>query len=157
MSCIAESGAKVTIVDHGAWDKHYVISVTDGPHAGCRGAVLNLNVKHSPPSWRASRHRTTPAVPRLPKGKMLAAMCLALGLVGCRAPVADRSAAVEQSGTGKTLAIVGARIYISPTEAPITDGAGGHDRRHHQRRRVVGATRSRCPRKPPCSTGEGSR
>ena len=53
---------------------------------------------------------------------MLAAMCLALGLVGCRAPVADRSAAVEQSGTGKTLAIVGARTYISPTEAPITDG-----------------------------------
>jgi hypothetical protein len=45
VSCIAESGAKVTIVDHGAWDKHYVISVTDGPHAGCRGAVLNLNVK----------------------------------------------------------------------------------------------------------------
>ena len=53
---------------------------------------------------------------------MLAMVCLALGLVGCRAPVADRSAAVEQSGTGKTLAIVGARTYISPTEAPITDG-----------------------------------
>lgn len=45
VSCIAEPGAKVVIVDHGAWDKHYVISVTDGPHAGCRGAVLNLNVK----------------------------------------------------------------------------------------------------------------
>jgi hypothetical protein len=45
VSCIAESGAKVTIVDHGEWDKHYVISVTDGPHVGCRGAVLNLNVK----------------------------------------------------------------------------------------------------------------
>ena len=45
VSCIAEPGAKVVIVDHGAWDKHYVISVTNGPHAGCRGAVLNLNVK----------------------------------------------------------------------------------------------------------------
>jgi hypothetical protein len=45
VSCIAEPGAKVMIVDHGEWDKHYVISVTDGPHAGCRGAVLNLNVK----------------------------------------------------------------------------------------------------------------
>ena len=45
VSCIAEPGAKVVIVDHGAWDKHYVISVTDGPRAGCRGAVLNLNVK----------------------------------------------------------------------------------------------------------------
>jgi hypothetical protein len=45
VSCIAESGATVVIVDHGEWDKHYVISVTNGPHAGCRGAVLNLNVK----------------------------------------------------------------------------------------------------------------
>ena len=45
VSCIAEPGAKVVIVDHGEWDKHYVISVTNGPHAGCRGAVLNLNVK----------------------------------------------------------------------------------------------------------------
>ena len=45
VSCIAETGAKVVIVDHGAWDKHYVISVTDGPHAGCRGTVLNLNVR----------------------------------------------------------------------------------------------------------------
>jgi hypothetical protein len=45
VSCIAESGARVVIVDHGEWDKHYVISVTDGPRAGCRGAVLNLNVK----------------------------------------------------------------------------------------------------------------
>jgi imidazolonepropionase-like amidohydrolase len=59
---------------------------------------------------------------------MLATVCLALGLVGCRAPSADRSASVdqsgtgEQSGTGKTLAIVGARIYTAPTEAPITDG-----------------------------------
>ncbi len=45
VSCIAETGAKIVIVDHGAWDKHYVISVTDGPHAGCRGTVLNLNVR----------------------------------------------------------------------------------------------------------------
>ena len=45
VSCIAESGAKVVIVDYGEWDKHYVISVTDGPHAGCRGTVLNLNVR----------------------------------------------------------------------------------------------------------------
>jgi hypothetical protein len=45
VSCIAETGAKVVIVDHGEWDKHYMISVTDGPHAGCRGAVLNLNVR----------------------------------------------------------------------------------------------------------------
>ena len=45
VSCIAEPGAKIVIVDHGEWDKHYVVSVTDGPHAGCRGTVLNLNVK----------------------------------------------------------------------------------------------------------------
>lgn len=45
VSCIAESGAKVVIVDHGEWDKHYVVSVTEGPHAGCRGTVLNLNVR----------------------------------------------------------------------------------------------------------------
>jgi hypothetical protein len=45
VSCIAERGAKVVIVDHGAWDKHYLISVTEGPHTGCQGAVLNLNVR----------------------------------------------------------------------------------------------------------------
>ena len=45
VSCIAEAGAKIVIVDHGEWDKHYVINVTDGPHAGCRGTVLNLNVR----------------------------------------------------------------------------------------------------------------
>jgi len=45
VSCVAESGAKVVIVDSGAWDKHYVVSVTEGPHAGCRGTVLNLNVR----------------------------------------------------------------------------------------------------------------
>lgn len=45
VSCIAETGTKVVIVDHGAWEKHYVVSVTDGPHAGCRGTVLNLNVQ----------------------------------------------------------------------------------------------------------------
>jgi imidazolonepropionase-like amidohydrolase len=53
---------------------------------------------------------------------MLAAMCLALGLAGCRAPSASNPAPTEQSGAGKTLAIVGARIYTSPTEAPIADG-----------------------------------
>jgi len=42
---MAKAGAKVVIVDYGAWDKHYVISVTEGPHAGCRGTVLNLNVR----------------------------------------------------------------------------------------------------------------
>lgn len=45
ISCIAESGAKIVIVDYGEWDKHYVVSVTDGPRAGCRGTVLNLNVR----------------------------------------------------------------------------------------------------------------
>lgn len=45
VSCVAESGAKVVIVDYGEWDKHYIVSVTDGPHAGCRGTVLNLNVR----------------------------------------------------------------------------------------------------------------
>lgn len=53
---------------------------------------------------------------------MLAAMCLALGLAGCRAPSAGNPAPTELSGAGKTLAIVGARIYASPTEAPIADG-----------------------------------
>ena len=45
VSCIAESGAKVVIVEYGEWDKHYVVNVTEGPHAGCRGTVLNLNVR----------------------------------------------------------------------------------------------------------------
>jgi hypothetical protein len=45
VSCIAEPGAKVKIVDYGAWDKHYLVSVVDGPHTGCQGAVLNLNVR----------------------------------------------------------------------------------------------------------------
>ena len=45
VSCIAEPGAKVTIVDYGAWDKHYMVSVVEGPHTGCQGAVLNLNVR----------------------------------------------------------------------------------------------------------------
>ena len=53
---------------------------------------------------------------------MLAVMCLALGLAGCRAPSAGNPAPTEQSGAGKTLAIVGARIYTSATEAPIADG-----------------------------------
>src|SRR5215471_18571023 len=45
VSCVAESGAKVKIVDYGAWDKHYVVSVVEGPHTGCQGAVLNVNVR----------------------------------------------------------------------------------------------------------------
>jgi len=45
VSCIAEPGAKVKIVDYGAWDKHYMVSVVEGPHTGCQGAVLNLNVR----------------------------------------------------------------------------------------------------------------
>jgi len=45
VSCIAEPGAKVVIVEYGEWDKHYVVSVTDGPHTGCRGTVLNINVR----------------------------------------------------------------------------------------------------------------
>src|SRR5258705_2033141 len=49
-------------------------------------------------------------------------MCLALSLAGCRAPSASNPAPTEQSGAGKTLAIVGARIYTSPTEAAITGG-----------------------------------
>jgi imidazolonepropionase-like amidohydrolase len=59
---------------------------------------------------------------------MLVTVCLALGLVGCRAPGAggsssiDQSSAGDQSGAGKTLAIVGARVYTMPTEAPIPDG-----------------------------------
>ena len=55
---------------------------------------------------------------------MLAAVCLALGLAGCRAPGAGGSASIDQrsagdqSSAGKTLAIVGARVYTMPTEAP---------------------------------------
>ena len=45
VSCIAESGAKVKIVDYGAWDMHYVVRVVEGPHTGCQGAVLNVNVR----------------------------------------------------------------------------------------------------------------
>jgi len=56
---------------------------------------------------------------------MLATMCLALGLAGCRGPIAGGSSQTDPSaaGAGKTLAIVGARIYTAPTDAPITDGA----------------------------------
>jgi len=56
---------------------------------------------------------------------MLATMCLALGLAGCRGPIAGGSSQTDSSaaGAGKTLAIVGARIYTAPTDAPITDGA----------------------------------
>jgi len=56
---------------------------------------------------------------------MLATMCLALGLAGCGGPIAGGAGATDPgaAGGGKTLAIVGARIYTSPTDAPITDGA----------------------------------
>ena len=80
---------------------------------------------------------------------MLATVCLALGLAGCRAPGAGGSASIhqsdagQQSGAGKTLAIVGARVYISPTEAPIADGVVV----------MTGATISAVGR---CSTGWGS-
>jgi len=55
---------------------------------------------------------------------MLATMCLALGLAGCRGPIAGASGPANPSatGAGKTLAIVGARIYTSPADAPIADG-----------------------------------
>ena len=55
---------------------------------------------------------------------MLATMCLALALAGCRAPGAGGSGPADQRSTaaGKTLAIVGARIYTAPTDPPITDG-----------------------------------
>ncbi len=55
---------------------------------------------------------------------MLATMCLALGLAGCRTPGAGGSGPADQRSTaaGKTLAIVGARIYTAPTDPPITDG-----------------------------------
>jgi imidazolonepropionase-like amidohydrolase len=51
-------------------------------------------------------------------------MCLALGLAGCRAPGAGGSGPADQRSpaAGKTLAIVGARIYTAPTDPPITDG-----------------------------------
>jgi len=51
-------------------------------------------------------------------------MCLALGLAACRAPGAGGSGPADQRSTaaGKTLAIVGARIYTAPTDPPITDG-----------------------------------
>jgi len=56
--------------------------------------------------------------------KTLATVCLALGLAGCRAPSAGGSGPTDQSssGAGKTLAIVGARIYTAPSNPPITDG-----------------------------------
>jgi imidazolonepropionase-like amidohydrolase len=52
---------------------------------------------------------------------MLAAMCVVLGLAGCRTPIATESSSTGTS-PNKTTAIVGARIYPSPTEAPLADG-----------------------------------
>ena len=45
VACVTEPGASIVIVDSGEWDRHYVVRVTDGPHAGCGGTVLNLNVR----------------------------------------------------------------------------------------------------------------
>jgi imidazolonepropionase-like amidohydrolase len=51
--------------------------------------------------------------------RVVAAICLTWGTAGCRGSVADGSSATE----GKNmLAIVGARIYTSPAEAPLSDG-----------------------------------
>ena len=51
--------------------------------------------------------------------RIVAAICLTWGTAGCRGSVADGSSATE----GKNmLAIVGARIYTSPAEAPLSDG-----------------------------------
>ncbi|HTY78199.1 MAG TPA: hypothetical protein VMI34_10310 [Candidatus Bathyarchaeia archaeon] len=45
VSCVTDPGSRVVIVDAGDWDRLYIVRVTDGPHAGCGGAVLNVNVR----------------------------------------------------------------------------------------------------------------
>ena len=45
VSCVTEPGSRIVIVDAGDWDRLYIVRVTDGPHAGCGGAVLNVNVR----------------------------------------------------------------------------------------------------------------
>jgi len=61
-------------------------------------------------------------VRRLRAAKLIAGLCLVLGWLGCQGPIASDSGA-------PTLAIVGSRIYPSPTDPPIADGvvlvAGG--------------------------------
>jgi len=61
-------------------------------------------------------------VRRLRAAKLIAGLCLVLGWLGCQGPIASDSRA-------PTLAIVGARVYPSPADAPIADGvvlvAGG--------------------------------
>jgi len=52
-------------------------------------------------------------------GLSILAMCLAH--LGCRAPVAGGSGAADPAAP-RTLAVVGARIYPSPTTAPVPDG-----------------------------------
>ena len=55
---------------------------------------------------------------------MFATMCLVLGLAGCGGPVAGVAGPADPVATAPatSLAIVGARIYPSPTDPPITDG-----------------------------------
>lgn len=66
----------------------------------------------------------TAPVPRLAGVRRLATICIALGLAGCGGPGAGGSPPVDKtsSGAARPLAIVGARIYPSPTDAPIADG-----------------------------------
>ena len=45
VSCIVDSGSKVVIMDQGEWDRYYLVTVSEGPRAGCQGAVLSLNVR----------------------------------------------------------------------------------------------------------------
>lgn len=52
--------------------------------------------------------------------RALIALCVVLGAAGCRGPVSTDSRPPEGR---ETLAIVGARIYTSPADAPILDGA----------------------------------
>lgn len=45
VSCIVDSGSKAVIMDQGEWDRYYLVTVSEGPRAGCQGAVLSLNVR----------------------------------------------------------------------------------------------------------------
>lgn len=52
--------------------------------------------------------------------RVLVALCLALIAAGCRGPAPSGSSATEGR---EILAVVGARIYSSPADTPIADGA----------------------------------
>jgi imidazolonepropionase-like amidohydrolase len=52
--------------------------------------------------------------------RVLVVLCLALVAAGCRGPVPGESSVTEGR---ETLAVVGARIYASPAEEPIANGA----------------------------------